>query len=152
MKMRTRVLIGSSSEALPIARALQANLDPMSECTVWDQGMFRLSQTTIEGLVDALRNVEYAIFVFSNDDVTLIRGKRQSTTRDNVIFELGMAIGSLGRSNTFIVAPDASVGLHMPTDLLGISAATYRTDRSDQNLKAALGPAATAISQAMRLR
>jgi predicted nucleotide-binding protein len=147
--MRPRILIGSSSEALPVANALQMNLDRVAECTVWNQGVFSLSKSMLEALIDALARVDYAVFVLNDDDVTTIRGESSPTTRDNVIFELGLAIGALGRSKTFMVIPRASVQLRLPTDLLGITAATYQADRQDRNLRAALGPAAMQIQDAI---
>lgn len=132
-----------------MAHALQANLASQVECTVWDQGVFRLSHTALEALIGALSRVDCATFVFSDDDTATIRGALKSTTRDNVIFEFGLAIGMLGRESTFMVVPQGNEQLHLPTDLLGLTAATYRTDRGDGNLQAALGPAATQIASSL---
>ena len=44
------IFIGSSSEGLEIALAIQANLRDISELVVWKQGVFGLGQTYIESL------------------------------------------------------------------------------------------------------
>jgi predicted nucleotide-binding protein len=49
---RPSVFIGSFSEGLPVAEAIQVNLDQVCEVVVWSQGIFGLSQGTLENLVD----------------------------------------------------------------------------------------------------
>ncbi len=149
--MKPKLFIGSSSEALTVVYALQAGLSNFVECTVWTQGSFSLSRTAIESLLETLTRSQFAAFVFNPDDTVIMRGAAESATRDNVVFELGLSIGMLGRWNTFMVVP-AGVELHLPTDLLGITAARYEAHRSDGNLHAALGPAAMEIAEAVRQR
>jgi len=136
---KPKIFIGSSVEGLNIAYAVQQNLTHDAEITVWDQGVFELSQTTIESLVLVLEKSDFAIFVFSPDDITRIRKKEYQTVRDNVIFELGMFIGKLGRNRSFIIMPDKPV-FHIPTDLLGVTPGKYDTSRTDGSYQAATGP------------
>lgn len=73
------------------------------------------------------------------------------SVRDNVVFELGLFIGRLGRERCFIVIPKGSEDeIHLPSDLLGITPALYEPNRQDKNLVAALGPAATKITRMIR--
>lgn len=136
--MKAKVFIGSSVEGLKIAEKIQENLDYNFDCKIWTQDTFELSQTTIESLEKVLANSDFAIFVFSHDDITTIRSKETVTIRDNVIFETGLFIGRLGRKRVFMVTPRGSSDLHLPTDLLGIMIGNYDSTRSD--LAAALGP------------
>lgn len=147
---RPRLFVGSSAERIPIAYAVQENFYRDFEVTVWDQGAFALSRTTIEGLVDQLDRADAAVFVLSPDDVAIIRGDRVSAVRDNVIFELGLFIGRLGRERTFLLVPQSSSDLHLPSDLAGVTAATYEIGRSDDNWQAALGPACNRIRRAVK--
>jgi len=112
-------------------------------------GYFNLSRYTIESLLDALEETDFGVFVFAPDDITKIQGKDYQTVRDNVVFELGLFIGRLGRERSFIVIPRDAEEFHLPTDLLGITPATFDADRQDGNYVAALGPACNRIRKAI---
>lgn len=142
---KPRVFVASSSESKDVAFALQENLEEYTDVTVWSQGFFDLTDVIITKLVQSLRNFEFAVFVFSPDDVLLMRGEKHNVVRDNVVFELGLFIGGLGSERTFIIAPHGNE-LRLPSDLAGIVAGRYKTDRDDDNLTAALGP----VSQKIR--
>ena len=122
---KPKIFIGSSVEGLSVAYAIQANLSHSADSVVWDQGVFALSETTIESLVNILDSCDFGIFVFSPDDVALIKGSQKKIIRDNVLFELGLFIGKLGRNRTFMVAPASSPKMRIPTDLLGITLGSY---------------------------
>ena len=66
--------------------------------------------------------------------------------RDNVLFELGLFVGSIGKDRCFIVKP-RNDDLHIPTDLLGLTPADYEANRSDNNLTAAVNAACTLIRE-----
>src|SRR4029077_7719851 len=103
--------------------------------------------TTIETIVDAARDFDFAVLVLTPDDVTEMRGQRLQTPRANLIFEIGLFTGLLGRARTFMVYP-GDIPMNLPSDLSGVTGATY-AKRSDGNLEAALGPVCTRIRQAM---
>ncbi|MCV9965693.1 nucleotide-binding protein [Pararhizobium sp. BT-229] len=147
--MKPRLFIGSSTENLEIAYALQESLEHDAEPTVWSQGVFDASKYTMEALNDLLDETDFAVFVFAPDDVTNIRKAEKQTVRDNVIFELGLFIGRIGRERCFIVIPRGVDDFHLPSDLLGLTPATYDPERQDANVVAALGPAVNRIRKAM---
>lgn len=101
-----KLFIGSSKEGLPVARAVQGQLeyDPV-EVICWGDGLFGLSKTTIESLEDLLTKFDYALMIFSPDDRLWFRGVEQHSPRDNVVFELGLFFGAIGRDRSFIVPP-----------------------------------------------
>jgi predicted nucleotide-binding protein len=146
MTKRPRVFIGCSVPGLSVAQALQLLLEYSANCQVWNQSVMNLSTSTLENLINALHDFEFAIFALTPDDQTQQRDRFGMTPRDNVIFELGLFIGYLGPKRTFMVRP-RGVDLLLPTDLLSIEAADY--DSEDDNLVSALGTAATRIKLAI---
>lgn len=145
--MKPKIFIGSSVEGLNVAYAVQQNLTHDAESTVWDQGLFELSKTTIETLENSLETTDFGIFVLSDDDISIMRDKKSSVVRDNVLFELGLFIGKLGRERVFFIIPD-DTSLHIPTDLLGITPGKYNPNREDGSLQAATG----AVSNSIRIQ
>lgn len=145
---RPLLFVGSSSEGLDFAKALQLNLDHSLEVVLWSQGIFGLSGGTLETLVQKLETIDFAALVLTPDDLIGSRGIENHAPRDNVLLELGMCIGALGRERTFIVH-DRSKDLKMPSDLAGITTATFQP-HSDGNLQASLGAACSQIEQATR--
>lgn len=146
---RPSLFIGSSSEGLDFARAARALLGPDVEATLWNEGFFRPGSTFIETLVNALPRFDFALLVLTPDDLTISRGAETLSPRDNVIFELGLFMGRLGRSRTFLLY-QANAAVRIPTDLAGVTAATYDWPRSDDNHEAAVGPACDSIRRVVR--
>jgi len=112
-EVRPRVFIGSSGEALDVSYAVQEELTRDFEVTVWNQDVFRLSHDALDSLLHALDSSDTGVFILRPDDVTESRGESRFTVRDNVIFELGMFIGRLGRDRTFMLLP-TTPGKHSP--------------------------------------
>ena len=140
-----RVFIGSSAEALHVAKKIQVNLDQVAECTVWPQSVFRASETAIGSLERAARNVDWAIFVVAPDDLLTKQNGTMAAPRDNVVFEIGFFMGAVGSRKTCLVRPEGC-DMHLPSDLNGLTIETYR-DRSDGNLEAALGKVCTRLEE-----
>jgi hypothetical protein len=146
MSRKPRIFIGSSVEGLKIADAINLNLDHELEVILWRTGTFDLSSTAVDSLVSRSSDVDFALFVFSPDDVATIRSIQRKTVRDNVLFELGVFIGALGKNRCFVVKP-RNVDLHFPTDLLGLTPADYEAERSDGDLAAAVNHACVQVKR-----
>jgi Predicted nucleotide-binding protein containing TIR-like domain len=144
---RPSVFIGSSREGLGVAQAIQVNLDHACESAVWSQGVFGLSGGTLETLVNRAREFDFAILVVTPDDMGDIRDEIQPIARDNVLIEVGLFIGTLGRDRTFIVY-DRAANIRIPSDLAGITLADFER-HSSGNLAASLGAACTRIQDAI---
>jgi hypothetical protein len=134
---------------LAIARAIQTQLQHDSEVTVWNEGAFPLGQTTLEGLVNALDRFDFAILVLTPDDTVVSRQSEHLAPRDNLLFELGLFMGRLGRSRTFVVC-EGSQRMKLPSDLAGVTIAKFNAERADGNPVAAVGPACNAIRQTIK--
>ncbi len=148
--MKTRVFVASSVEHLDLAYAIQEGLEHDAEVTVWSQGVFSPSRTTMASLIDQLDETDFSIFILAPDDVTNIRDAAVKSVRDNVIFELGLFAGRLGPERCFMIVPRGDDELHLPTDLLGLTPAQYDPDRQDGNMVAAVGPACNRIRKSMK--
>jgi len=144
------VFIGSSSEGLGIAKAVQKNLEYVCETQVWHQGLFGLSEGPMESLIEAYDKFDFAILILTPDDLIVSRGETKQSPRDNVLFELGLFIGGLGRQRVFIVA-DRTIDIKLPSDLAGIIPATFEPPKKG-TLLSAVGPACTDIEEQIKKR
>ncbi len=141
---KPRLFIASSAESLQIAEAVNVNLDHDFEITIWKNGTFKLSSSTIDDLVEKSSAVDFALFIFAPDDISSIRNRQHHTVRDNVVFEMGLFVGAIGKSRSFILKP-RNVEMHLPTDLLGVTPADYDATRSDGDLVSATNRACSLI-------
>jgi hypothetical protein len=146
--MKPSLFIGSSSEKLLYAYALQDQLKASADVTLWNQGFFTLNASYLESLIDGLNDSDFGVFVFAPDDILNLRGDTLESVRDNVLFEFGLSMGKLGTKRAFFILPEDESSLRLPSDLLGIS--TLRFDARRDNIEAALGPACFKILQAIQ--
>jgi len=118
---RPQVFIGSSGELIDAARAIQKGLayDDYG-VRVWTDGIFKPSDNTVDALIDAATVSDFGILVVGPDDDVVSRGDAAMAPRDNVIFELGLFMGAVGKERTVIVRP-RGVPIKLPSDLLGVT-------------------------------
>lgn len=144
---KPNVFIGCSVEGINIAKIIQLNLEFKINSTIWSQGVFGLSFGTLESLVAKVQTFNYAIMVLTPDDVVIKKDTKNIIARDNVMFELGLFMGGLGREKTFIVCDNT---VNLPSDLAGITPATFSNNATD-NIIASLGPICTKLEIAMKV-
>lgn len=114
------LFLGSSTEGLTVAETLNDRFRKQPVVSrLWTLGVFQPSSTAIESLVKIAGLADFAIFVLTADDVTFSRRKKQQSPRDNVIFELGLFIGAIGRDRVVILKPK-NCQIKMPSDLAGV--------------------------------
>jgi len=145
-----KVFIASSSEGLPVVgvihELLQKNLSKIADVSPWPSE-FQLSKAYIESLESLLDTSDFAVMVLTPDDRTKSREAERWSPRDNVVFELGLFIGRLGRERCFFIQR-SDIDLKLPSDLLGIEAASFSMS-SGQDLKNALDSACARIGKAI---
>ena len=129
MTDKLRSFVASSSEQLAIADeiARMINRDRAIHAQPWTEKVFQFSKTYIESLERELDQADFAIVVLTGDDTGDVRGQAVNLPRDNVIFELGLFAGRLGRDRAFFFIDDASK-TKIASDLSGVMAVTYRRD------------------------
>lgn len=137
---RVRLFIISSVEALPIARAIQNAFehDPF-QVVIWTDGVFKVANYTLQSLEDEVDKSDFTIAVAHADDLTTVRGSDWPTPRDNVIFELGLFMGRLGRARAILMEPREE-NVKLPSDLAGITTIPYHFEKGI-DVAATLGPA-----------
>ncbi|AJC82079.1 cyclic nucleotide-binding/TIR-like domain-containing protein (plasmid) [Rhizobium etli bv. phaseoli str. IE4803] len=143
---KIRVFIISSVEGLAIARAIQDAFehDPFT-CTVWTDGVFRIANYAMESLEAAIDDSDFAIAVAHADDMTAYRGQDWPTPRDNVVLELGLFMGRLGRARSILMEP-RDEKLKLPSDMTGITTVTYRFE-AGKDMTALLAPACNRLRE-----
>lgn len=151
--MKYKVFIGSSSEHLDYAESVQLNLARMDgiETICWHQGVFQPGHYPLDDLLNQLGKMSFGIFVLAPDDFIEIRGKKYNTVRDNVLFEMGMFYGALGKNRTFFIAPqNTEEQFRIPSDLEGINYARYHWESSEDNFDQQVGPACAQIKRSIK--
>jgi hypothetical protein len=128
MKERPCIVIASSSEQIGTATRIADALGRSSEWSVlvWDR-LFDFSASYVESLENVLDRADFAVVVLTGDDTAIVREKVAVLPRDNVIFELGLFIGRLGRPRCFFFV-DAETGTQIASDLSGVKAVSYYPD------------------------
>ena len=135
---KPRIFLGSSGKQARLLKSLTGGLATVAEVEPWT-GVFNPGSSTLDTLVRLTREVDFAAFVFAQDDWTTATPGDPGTTvpgmaspRDNVVFEAGLFGGALGMRRTFILHAN---GAKLPTDLLGLTSVRYDPDLAPQELK-----------------
>lgn len=140
------LFLGSSTEGLPIARAVRLLLADAANITMWNEGFFSLGSTFIETLMNELPRFDFAVLILTPDDLVTSRDTELFGPRDNLIFELGLFTAGLGRSRTFIIRERQT---KLPSDLAGVTTAGYQLPQEGQTMASALGPACDSMRLAI---
>ena len=124
---KPRLFLGSSGKQEKFLQALTRGLSDIARVEPWTTS-FNPGTSTLERLLELTREVDFAAFVFAQDDWTASSpsasqpGSGQASPRDNVVFEAGLFGGVLGMRRTFILHAS---GAKLPSDLLGLTCVRY---------------------------
>ena len=120
---KPRIFLGSSGKQAKLLQALTRGLEDVAEVEPWTT-TFNPGRSTLDRLVELSREVDFAAFVFAQDDWTSTDASQsgQASPRDNVVFEAGLFGGALGMRRTFILHANDS---KLPSDLLGLTTVRY---------------------------
>src|SRR5258706_3575466 len=142
---KPRIFLGSSGQQAKLVQSLTRGLGEVVHVEPWTTS-FNPGTTTLERLLELTREVDFAAFVFAQDDWTTksptvepAPAPGQASPRDNVVFEAGLFGGVLGMRRTFILHASGS---QLPSDLLGLTCVRYG--------EAATGAEMRAINQKLR--
>jgi hypothetical protein len=149
--MKPRIFLGSSGKQAKLVQALTRGLTEVAEVEPWT-AVFNPGVSTLDRLVELTREVDFAAFVFAQDDWTSnpsdASAQGQASPRDNVVFEAGLFGGALGMRRTFILH---AKGAKLPTDLLGMTAVRYPEALTAADMRAVNQKLRKAIEEEGRL-
>src|SRR6187399_234988 len=101
--MKPRIFLGSSGKQAKLVQALTRGLSEVAQVEPWTT-VFNPGVSTLDRLVELSREVDFAAFVFAQDDWTSsgsdAGAPSQASPRDNVVFEAGLFGGALGMRRT----------------------------------------------------
>jgi CAP12/Pycsar effector protein, TIR domain len=151
---KPRIFLGSSGKQAKLLQALTRGLEDVAHVEPWTTS-FKPGTTTLERLLELTREVDFAAFVFAQDDWTTSTPAAapaptpgQASPRDNVVFEAGLFGGVLGMRRTFILHAS---GAKLPTDLLGLTCVRYDGSTAAAEMKVVCQKLRNAIENAGRV-
>jgi hypothetical protein len=154
------VLVASSSEQVEIAATVASLLkaarpagrgSPMAlAARPWTESTFSFSDTYIESLERELDRADFAIVILTASDIGHVRGRQVNLPRDNVIFELGLFTGRLGRSRCFFFV-DATSKTRIASDLSGVKEVDFVPGRCEPRERRLPGRCREVAAQMTRL-
>jgi hypothetical protein len=149
--MKPRIFLGSSGKQAKLVQALTRGLADVADVEPWT-AVFNPGVSTLDRLVELSQEVDFAAFVFAQDDWTSnpsdTTATGQAAPRDNVVFEAGLFGGALGMRRTFILH---AKGAKLPTDLLGMTAVRYPEGLTAAEMRAVNQKLRKAIEEEGRL-
>ena len=131
---RPRIFLGSSGKQAKLLQAITRGLEDVVDVEPWTT-TFNPGRSTLDRLVELSQEVDFAAFVFAQDDWTTTDASEsgQASPRDNVVFEAGLFGGALGMRRTFILHANGS---KLPSDLLGLTSVRYEPSTSPAEIRA----------------
>ena len=131
---KPRIFLGSSGKQAKLIQAITRGLAEVADVEPWTT-TFNPGRQTLDRLVELSQEVDFAAFVFAQDDWTTTEAAEsgQASPRDNVVFEAGLFGGALGIRRTFILHASGS---KLPSDLLGLTSIRYDPDTSPAEVRA----------------
>src|SRR6185436_5431710 len=93
---KPRIFLGSSGKQEKLLQSLTRGLEDIAQVEPWTTS-FNPGTTTLERLLELAHEVDFAVFVFAQDDWTTTSPlasapsrSGQASPRDNVVFEAGL--------------------------------------------------------------
>ena len=131
---KPRIFLGSSGKQAKLLQAITRGLEDVAEVEPWTTTL-NPGRSTLDRLVELSQEVDFAAFVFAQDDWTTTDAAQsgQASPRDNVVFEAGLFGGALGIRRTFILHAEGS---KLPSDLLGLTSVRYDPATSPADVRA----------------
>lgn len=132
-----KVFVISSGEQLSAARQIEQSLDCADvDVTVWDQGVFALSDYPISSLTDVVGRHDFTIAIVAADDQLVSRGDAKHVPRDNVQLEYGISVGMLGRERSILLV-DTDEEVKLASDQAGLTTLRFKGSDLERTIQKA---------------
>lgn len=116
--LKPKIFIGSSTGGYEVAEKVKSCLSSVGDCFLWkDEGVWETNKSTFDNLLRMASYFDFGVFVATADDATLTSEKIVIEPRDNVILEMALFLGTLGKDKSFLLVED---GIKLPSDFNGI--------------------------------
>ncbi len=116
--LKPKIFIGSSKVGYSIAEKVKSNLSSVGDCFLWqDPDVWEPNRSTFDNLLRMARYFDFGVFVATADDLTLTYDNLVIEPRDNVILEMSLFLGAMGKDKSFLLVEE---GIKLPSDFKGI--------------------------------
>jgi hypothetical protein len=117
--LKPNIFIGSSGAGLKVAGKVKEYLSVAGHCDLWeDEGVWEINKSTFDNLIRMVSYYDFGVFVATADDLTLTKDdKIVIEPRDNVILEMALFLGTLGKDKSFLLVEE---DIKLPSDFNGI--------------------------------
>lgn len=142
--LKPKIFIGSSKAGLPTAEKVRENLSSVGDCFLWqDPNMWEPNRSTFDNLLKMASYFDFGVFVATADDLTLTNNKIVIEPRDNVILEMALFLGAMGRHKSFLLVEN---DIKLPSDFNGIYMPRFDA-KDDTSIKSACDEYANKINE-----
>lgn len=142
--LKPKIFIGSSTAGYSIAEKVKGNLTSIGDCFLWkDPNVWEPNRSTFENLMRMVSYFDFGVFVATADDLTLTNDNIVIESRDNVILEMALFLGAMGRDKSFLLVEE---GIKLPSDFNGIYMPRFEKN-NDKKIKDACGEYAVKIEE-----
>jgi hypothetical protein len=146
---KQRVFIGSSTEMVSLARRVEGELSGLGfQIDAWYHfGGWPLGSSTLVSLEDRLSQCDFGVFILGAEDLAQSRNtSARPAPRDNILFELGLSMGRLGKQRSFFFFPTIA-DFKSPSDLFGVTALPYPPGADPDEIRGVVSRSCTLIGE-----
>ena len=127
--LKPKIFIGSSKAGLVVAEKVKNNLSTIGDCFLWqDPNIWEPNKSTFDNLLKMASYFDFGIFVATADDLTLTNDNIVIEPRDNVILEMALFLGAMGKHKSFLLVEN---GIKLPSDFHGIYMPRFDSKNDD---------------------
>lgn len=146
--LKPKIFIGSSKSGYEVAEKVKACLSNVGDCFLWqDEGVWEPNKSTFDNLLRMASFFDFGVFVATADDATLTNDKIVIEPRDNVILEMALFLGALGKDKSFLLVEE---DIKLPSDFNGIYMPRFKTG-NQESIEAACRAFESKIAEHYRL-